>query len=81
MHSPRRIARAAAVLLLGCSACRAGEAGRITVRRPDEIEFTATVNARPFDSGWIMPGYHAVVSKKGRIRVGVVIRLRTSRGV
>jgi hypothetical protein len=67
MHSPRRIARAAALLLLGGSACRAGEADRITVRRPNEIEFTATVHARPFDGGWIMPGYHAVVSKKGRM--------------
>ena len=68
MHSPRRIARAAAVLLLlGSSACRAREAARITVRRPTEIEFTATVHARAFDGGWIMPGYHAVVSKKGRM--------------
>lgn len=68
MHSPRRIARAAAVLLmLGSSACRARDADRITVRRPAEIEFTATVHARPFDGGWIMPGYHALVSKKGRM--------------
>ena len=63
----RRTARAAAFLLLGTAACRAGEAGRITVRRPDEIEFTATVHARPFDGGWMMPGYHAVVSKSGRM--------------
>ena len=68
MHSPRRIARAAAaVLLLLCSACRAGEAGRITVRRPNEIELTATVHARAFEGGWMMPGYHAVVSKNGRM--------------
>jgi hypothetical protein len=68
MHSPRRIARGiAAVFLLGCSACRAKDAARITVRRPAEIEFTATVHARPFDGGWMMPGYHAVVSKKGRM--------------
>jgi hypothetical protein len=67
MHSPRRIARAVALLLLGCSACRAKEADRIAVRRPNEIEFTATVHVRPFDGGWIMPGYHAVVSKKGRM--------------
>jgi hypothetical protein len=62
MRSLRRIA--AALLLLG-SACRAEEAGRITVRRPAEIEFTATVHARSFDGGWMMPGYHAVVSKNG----------------
>ena len=68
MHSARRIARAAAVLLLlHCSACRAKEAGRITVRRPNEIEFTATVHARRFDGSWMMPGYHAVVSKTGRM--------------
>ena len=68
MHSPRRIARAATVLLLvGGSACGAKDAGRITVRRPNEIEFTATVNTRPFDDGWMMPGYHAVVSKTGRM--------------
>jgi hypothetical protein len=68
MNSPRRIACAAAVLLmLGSSACRARDTDRITVRRPAEIEFTATVHARPFDGGWIMPGYHALVSKKGRM--------------
>jgi hypothetical protein len=67
MHSPRRIAHAAAVLLLLGCACRAKEAGRLAVRRPDEVEFTATVQARPFDGGWIMPGYHAVVSKNGRM--------------
>jgi hypothetical protein len=68
MHSPRRIASAAAVLLLlVSSSCRAREPGGITVRRPAEVEFTATVHARAFDGGWIMPGYHAVVSKKGRM--------------
>ncbi|MEP6471870.1 MAG: YdjY domain-containing protein [Acidobacteriota bacterium] len=69
MHSPRRIAvpAAAALLLAGAFACRPEEAGRITVRRPAEIEFTATVHARPFDGGWMMPGYHAVVSKNGRM--------------
>jgi hypothetical protein len=68
MHSPRRLGRAALLLLLsGLPACRAGEPGRIVVRRPNEIEFTATVNARPFDGGWLMPGYHAVVSKGGRM--------------
>ena len=41
--------------------------GKLTVRRPNEIEFTATVNAKAFDSGWIMPGYHALVWKGGRM--------------
>jgi hypothetical protein len=68
MHLPRRTARAAvAALLVGGSACGAGPESRITVRPPAEIEFTATVNARPFDRGWMMPGYHAVVSRKGRM--------------
>lgn len=75
MHSPRRIARAAAVLLLlHCSACRANESGRIVVRRPSEIEFTATVHARRFDGSWIMPGYHAVVSKTGRMAHAALLR-------
>ncbi|HLN58674.1 MAG TPA: YdjY domain-containing protein [Thermoanaerobaculia bacterium] len=42
------------------------EPGRVTVRRPREIEFTATVNAKSFDSGPMMSGYHAVVWKGGR---------------
>lgn len=36
------------------------------IRPPREIEFQATVNAKPFNSGWIMPGYHAIVWKGGR---------------
>jgi hypothetical protein len=72
----RQIARAAAVLLLllDYPACRAKEAGRITVRRPNEIEFEATVHARPFDAGWMMPGYHAVVSKSGRMSHAALLR-------
>jgi hypothetical protein len=31
------------------------------------VEFTAVVNAKPFDSGWAMPGYHAIVWKGGRM--------------
>jgi hypothetical protein len=38
----------------------------IVIRSPREIEFPATVNARPFNSGWVMPGYHAIVWKGGR---------------
>ncbi|MGH9366981.1 MAG: YdjY domain-containing protein [Thermoanaerobaculia bacterium] len=36
-------------------------------RREGEIELTATVQARAFDRGWLMPGYHAVVGKGGRM--------------
>ena len=36
----------------------------VTVRPPNEIEFTATVQAARFD-GWIMPGYHAIVWREG----------------
>lgn len=41
-------------------------AARLQVRRPNEIEFRATVNAEAFDHGWIMPGYHAIVFAGGR---------------
>jgi len=67
MHSLRRIGCAATLLLSSSLACRPEEAGRITVRRPAEIEFPATVHARSFDGGWMMPGYHAVVSRNGRM--------------
>ena len=36
------------------------------VRRPGEIEFSATVHASAFNGGLMMPGYHAVVWKGGR---------------
>ena len=36
----------------------------VTVRPPNEIEFTATVHAKRFD-GWIQPGYHAIVWREG----------------
>jgi len=39
--------------------------GRLVVRPPREIEFTATVNAKAFNSNWTMPGYHAIVWKDG----------------
>lgn len=42
---------------------RAGGGG--IVRRPGEIEFTATVHAGSFESAWRMPGYHAIVWKGG----------------
>jgi hypothetical protein len=39
--------------------------GRLVIRPPDSIEFTATVHAGRFD-GWFMAGYHAIVWKDGR---------------
>ena len=54
--------------VLVSSACSGEEApGRVIVRRPNEVEFTALVNAKAFDSGWMMPGYHALVWKGGRM--------------
>src|SRR6476659_5243659 len=73
MHSARRsrkrrVAAGVAALLLS-AACRGqdGAAGRVVVRRPNEVEFTALVNAKAFDSGRVMPGYHALVWKGGRM--------------
>ena len=42
----------------------APKGARITVRPPNEIEFTATVHAGRFE-GWVMPGYHAIVWRGG----------------
>ena len=79
MHSSRRIAGAAAAALLLGTACRATKpTARITVRRPNEIEFTAAVHARAFDAGWMMPGYHAVVSKSGRMSHAALLRADAS---
>ena len=65
MHPSRRTAGLA--LLLGVCSARADETpGRVTVRRPNEVEFIAAVNAKPFDRSWLMPGYHAIVWKGGR---------------
>jgi hypothetical protein len=41
-------------------------AGQLVVRRPNEIEFSATVHTKAFNDGWHMPGYHAVVWKGGQ---------------
>jgi hypothetical protein len=70
MHSASRKPFFAAFFgaILVSAACRGQEApGKLIVRRPNEIEFTATVNAKAFDSGWMMPGYHALVWKGGRM--------------
>jgi hypothetical protein len=77
MHAPGRIATFIALLLVP-EACRAAdtvpEPKGLAVRRPGEIEFTATVDAKAFDRGWTMPGYHAVVSKKGRMAHAALLR-------
>src|SRR5258708_31143543 len=78
MHSPRLHQALISVLgvILVSSACRGqqGPPGTLIVRRPNEIEFTATVNAKAFDSGWMMPGYHALVWKGGRMAHAALLR-------
>src|SRR6266508_3582174 len=68
MHSPRRnqslVAGLTAILL--SAACR------------DEVEFTAVVNSRAFDSGWAMPGYHAIVWKGGRMAHAALLQTDVS---
>ena len=77
MHGAGRFL-AVTALLLGAEACRAAErdahGGRLVVRRPHEIEFTATVAARSFDGDRTMPGYHAVVWKDGRMAHAALLR-------
>lgn len=69
MSSGSVIGRAPALAALGLAALAAGVPdsvpGRITVRRPGEIEFSATVHAKAFNESWIMPAYHAIVWKGG----------------
>ena len=57
------------VMVLFSVTCRGEEraSGKVTVRAPSEVEFTAVVNAKAFDSGRAMPGYHAVVWSGGRM--------------
>lgn len=50
-------------MLLAASAALAQQA---VIRRPGEIEFTATVHRAAFDGGLMMRGYHAIVWKNGR---------------
>ncbi len=85
MKAGRRAAAAAgvaALLLAGLIAVflwrRAPPEGRILVRPPDQVEFTATVHARPFDSGWFMPGYHAVVWRGGTAAHAALLRADVS---
>src|SRR5258707_8144387 len=78
MNSERRKRALAAFfgLTLVCAGCRGEERapGKVIVRRPNEIEFTATVNAKAFDSGWMMPGYHALVWKGGRMAHAALLK-------
>src|SRR5438128_5774370 len=74
MHSSRRNVVLGTGCLFLAAGCQAQEPGRVVVRRPNEIEFTATVNAKAFDSGWLMPGYHAVVWKDGRMAHAALLR-------
>jgi hypothetical protein len=82
MHSPRRnlslVAALTAILL--SSACRGEnrEPGRLIVRPPNEVEFTAAVNARAFDSDRVMSGYHAVVWKGGRMAHAALLQADVS---
>jgi hypothetical protein len=81
MHSPRRkrVLTACLGAVLVSTACRGQETpGRVTIRRPAEIEFAATVNAKAFDSGWIMPGYHALVFKGGRMAHAALLQADVS---
>lgn len=70
MHSPSRKGGRRAAILLGLlpllKGPDPGKGSGILVRPPSEIEFTATVYAKPFDWGWVMPSYHAIVWKGGR---------------
>jgi len=82
MHSPRRnqsLVAGLTVILLS-AACRGEdrEPGRLIVRSPNEVEFTAAVNAKAFDSGWVMPGYHAVVWKGGRMAHAALLQAEVS---
>jgi hypothetical protein len=82
MHSPRRnqslVAGLTAILL--SAACRGEdrEPGRLIVRSPNEVEFTAAVNAKAFDSGRVMRGYHAIVWKGGRMAHAALLQADVS---
>ncbi len=48
------------------------------MRPPDEVELTAFVDAGPFDGGWMMPGYHALVWTGGRAAHAALLRTDVS---
>ncbi len=76
MRARKGLFRAVASLFLLVPGCRAVDRtpGRFAVRRPNEVEFTATVHTKAFDSGWIMPGYHAIVWKGGHAARHALLR-------
>jgi hypothetical protein len=78
MHSVsrKRVFVACFGLILVSAGCSGEDRapGKLIVRRPNEIEFTATVNAKAFDSGWMMPGYHALVWRGGRMAHAALLR-------
>ena len=67
-------------MVLFCMTCRGEETapGRIVVRAPSEVEFTARVNSKGFDDGWVMPGYHAIVWKGGRMAHAALLQADVS---
>jgi hypothetical protein len=76
MHSPdpkRLLPPVLAIALLSPAA----PSGVVVVRRPNEIEFTATVNAKSFESGG-MPGYHAIVWSGGNAAQAALLRAEVS---
>ena len=76
MHSSGRkgVIAVAAVLLAAGGRGEDRTSGVVVVRRPAEIEFTATVHAGSFDSGRMMPGYHALVWKGGRMAHAALLK-------
>jgi hypothetical protein len=82
MHSPRRnqslVAGLTAILL--SAACRGEdrEPGRLIARPPNEVVFSAAVNAKAFDSGRVMRGYHAIVWKGGRMAHAALLQADVS---
>ena len=76
---PKRLLLAGLTAALLSSVGRAEKkpAGAVVVRRPNEIEFTATVNAKSFDSGG-MPGYHAIVWSGGNAAHDALLKAEVS---
>ena len=54
-----------------------GQSG-VIVKRPGEIEFTATVNSKAFNSGLAMPGYHAIVWMGGKAAHAALLEAEVS---
>ncbi len=82
MHSSGRktILVAGLAILLSPAVWRGEEkaGGGVAVRPPREVEFEATIHAKSFDSGWIMPGYHAIVWKGGHAAHAALLEAEVS---